>query len=62
MVENKSTAEFFAKIFNPFGPTIKPEIINPIMPGMFNFLSNNGENRMIESMRAKIKTGLLNGK
>ncbi|MNS30236.1 hypothetical protein D3C72_622610 [compost metagenome] len=61
IVENKSTAEFFAKIFNPCGPIITPEIISPIIPGILIFLSKIGESRIIKSINEKINTGLLKG-
>jgi hypothetical protein len=61
MVENNSIAEFFARRFNPCGPTITPEIINPMMPGIFNFLINIGERRIIRSINEKTSTGLFKG-
>ena len=62
MVENSSTAEFFAKTFNPCGPIIVPETINPIMPGILIFLRRIGDKRMINRMVEKIRTGFLSGK
>lgn len=38
IVENKSTAEFLARMFNPCGPMITPEIISPMIPGILIFL------------------------
>ena len=61
IVEKRSTAEFFAKIFKPCGPIITPEIISPIIPGILIFLSKIGESRIIKSINEKINTGLLKG-
>jgi len=61
-VENKSTAEFFARIFNPCGPMITPEMISPIIPGIFSFLSKMGDRRIINKIKEKISTGLIRGK
>ena len=61
IVENKSTAEFFARILSPCGPMITPEIISPIIPGIFIFFSKIGDNRIMKSIKEKINTGLLSG-
>jgi len=45
-----------------FGPMTMPAIIKPIMLGILNLLESNGEKRIIKSVRARISTGLLNGK
>ncbi len=62
IVENKSTAEFFANKFSPCGPMITPEMIKPIIPGMFIFLSKIGDSKIMKSIREKINIGLLSGK
>jgi hypothetical protein len=61
MVENKSTAEFFSRTLNPCGPIKTPAIINPIILGIFIFLSKIGDKRMIKRINENIKTGLPNG-
>jgi len=61
MVENKSTAEFFARMFRPCGPMMTPEMINPMIPGMFNRFNKMGDSNMINRINEKIKTGFFNG-
>jgi hypothetical protein len=61
MVENKSTALFFSRMFNPNGPIITPEIISPIIPGILSFCNKIGANRMISRINAKTNTGFENG-
>ena len=61
MVENKSTAEFFANKFKPCGPTKTPDRMRPIIPGIFNFLSNIGESKIINNTSEKTNTGFFNG-
>lgn len=61
MVENKSTAEFFSKIFKACGPITTPDIISPIMLGIFNRRNNIGANNMMARISEKISTGLCNG-
>lgn len=61
MVENKSIAEFFSRMFNPFGPITTPEIIKPIMPGMFSRLKRIGEKSIINSIRENTSTGFVKG-
>jgi hypothetical protein len=61
IVENKSIALLFSKIFNPEGPIITPDIINPIIPGIFNFLRTIGESKIIERTSEKINIGLDKG-
>jgi hypothetical protein len=57
MVENKSMAEFFSSIFRPCGPMITPEIIRPIIPGIFSFFNKIGESKMISRINEKIRIG-----
>ena len=38
-----------------------PEMIKPIIPGIFNLLSRMGDNRMINKINENISTGLPNG-
>jgi hypothetical protein len=61
IVENSSMAEFFSRILSPNGPITTPEIINPIIPGIFNFLSRMGDNRIIKRIKENISTGFSNG-
>ena len=61
MVENRSTAEFFSRIFSPCGPIMTPEIIKPIIPGIFNFRSRIGESKIISRIKEKINTGFPSG-
>jgi len=61
MVENKSTAEFFSNQFNPCGPMIIPEMINPIIPGTLIGLRRMGESRIMKRTREKMSTGLVSG-
>jgi hypothetical protein len=46
----------------PFGPTITPEMIKPIIAGIFNFLRTIGDNKMMNKISEKIKTGFFKGK
>ena len=46
---------------NACGPINKPEIINPIIPGIRNLLKTIGERRMINNKSEKTNTGLVNG-
>ena len=46
----------------PCGPIITPEIISPIIAGIFNFRNTIGDNKMINKMVEKIKTGFFKGK
>ena len=61
IVEKRSTAEFFSRIFSPCGPIITPEIIKPIMPGIFNLLRRIGESRIISRIKENINTGFPSG-
>ena len=61
MVEKRSIAELLANIFKPYGPITTPVIINPIIPGIFNFLSRMGDKRIINKINENISTGLSNG-
>jgi len=61
MVENKSIAELFSKIFNPYGPTITPAMISPIIPGILTFFKRIGKIRMMKRINEKMSTGLLRG-
>ena len=47
-------AEFFSRIFSPYGPITTPAIISPMIPGIFNFLSRMGDNRMINKINENI--------
>jgi hypothetical protein len=47
--------------WNPFGPIITPEMINPINPGTLNLLKIMGENRMINRRSEKVRIGFSNG-
>jgi len=61
MVEKRSIAEFLASRFNPWGPTITPASINPMMPGILTLLNSRGARRMINKITAKTSTELWNG-
>jgi len=39
-----------------------PAMINPIIPGILNFLSRMGDNKIINKIREKISTGFPNGR
>ncbi len=67
MVENNLTEPSDSRSFspiklNPFGPTITPEIINPIMEGILILLSKIGDKSMIKRMSEKINTGFFKGR
>jgi hypothetical protein len=40
---------------------ITPEMINPIIPGIFIFFNKIGDNKIMKSINEKINTGLLSG-
>jgi hypothetical protein len=61
IVEKRSTALFFSNIFNPWGPIINPEIINPIIPGIFSLRKTIGARSIIKSINEKTRTGLFRG-
>jgi hypothetical protein len=61
IVEKRSTAEFFSRILSPYGPIITPEIISPIILGIFNLLSRMGDNRMINRINENMSTGFPSG-
>jgi len=61
IVENKSTAEFFASMFKPGGPMITPDIISPIIPGIFSLLSKIGDSSMMNNTNEKTSTGFFSG-
>ena len=61
MVEKRSIAEFFSKMPNPYGPIKTPEIIKPMIPGIFIFFNNIGDNKMISNTNENISTGLCSG-
>ena len=61
MVENKLMAEFFSSMFRPSGPMITPEMIKPIIPGIFSFFNTMGESRMINRISEKINIGFCKG-
>ena len=44
------------------GPIKTPEIIKPIIPGILKRLNNSGENKIINKVSAKIKTGFFTGR
>jgi hypothetical protein len=46
----------------PFGPTITPEMIKPIIAGILSFRKMIGESKMMNKMSEKIKTGFFKGK
>jgi len=67
MVENNLTEPSDSRSFspiklNPFGPTITPEIINPIMEGILILRSKIGDKSMIKRMSEKINTGFFKGR
>jgi len=49
-------------ICKPFGPIKTPEMISPIIPGILNLLKINGENRIMSSVSARIRTGFFKGR
>jgi hypothetical protein len=61
-VEKRSTAEFLARIFRPCGPMMTPEIIRPIIPGIFNLFRSMGDNRIMNRIKEKTSTGFSRGK
>jgi len=61
IVENNSMALLFSKILKPKGPIITPEIINPIMPGMFILRKIIGAKSITKSISEKTKTGFVSG-
>jgi hypothetical protein len=46
----------------PCGPIITPEMIRPIIAGIFIFLNKMGDSKMIKSNREKTNTGFLSGR
>lgn len=66
IVENNFTdpsdsSNFSPIKLNPFGPTMTPEIINPMMDGILIFLSKMGDSSMIKRISEKINTGFFKG-
>lgn len=61
IVENKSTALFFAKRLKPNGPITTPEMINPMIPGICSLRRNMGAKSIINKINEKIRTGFFNG-
>jgi hypothetical protein len=62
IVEKRSTAEFFSRRLKPKGPIRTPDIISPIIPGIFNLFNRIGERRMINKINENSRTGLVRGK
>jgi hypothetical protein len=61
IVEKRSTAELRARIFKPYGPITTPDIIKPIIPGIFSFLSRMGDSKIINNINEKIRIGFASG-
>jgi hypothetical protein len=61
IVEKRSTAEFFCMRKKPLGPTIIPEMISPMIPGILNRLKTSGTRRIIKRITEKIRTEFVNG-
>ncbi len=62
MVENNSTAELLRMMFKAFGPMSTPEMIRPMMLGMFILLRITGASKMINKIIEKINTGFSSGR
>jgi hypothetical protein len=62
LTEPSDSSNFSPIKLNPLGPTITPEIINPMMEGILIFLSKIGDKSMIKRMSEKIKTGFFKGR
>jgi len=45
-----------------FGPMRIPDMISPMIPGILKRLNRSGENKMISSVSARIKTGFFTGR
>jgi hypothetical protein len=61
IVEKRFTAEFLSIRKKPCGPTIIPEIIKPIIPGILNRLRRTGARRIMNRITEKINTESLKG-
>jgi hypothetical protein len=48
-------------MFNPKGPMTAPEMISPMMLGMFSFRSNTGASRIMARINENISTGFWSG-
>jgi hypothetical protein len=68
MIYNKPVFDSSSKLFvdsmmcSECGPIITPARIKPMIPGILKRLNNSGENKMINSVRARIRTGFFNGR
>jgi hypothetical protein len=49
-------------IWSEFGPIKTPAIIKPIIPGILNRLNKSGENKIINNVNARIRTGFFTGR
>jgi hypothetical protein len=62
LTEPSDSRSFSPIKLNPFGPTITPEIISPIMEGILILLSKMGDKSMMKRMSEKINTGFFKGR
>lgn len=44
-------------MLKPCGPMITPEIINPMIPGIFNLFNRIGANKIMNNISEKTNTG-----
>jgi hypothetical protein len=61
IVENIFTPALSVMRFSPYGPTITPAIMSPIILGTLIRLRSIGDTSTINRSRAKISTGFVNG-
>jgi hypothetical protein len=61
-VPSSSIVESRANISSPFGPTIIPAIMGPIIAGTLSFPISIGNNKKINTAKPNMRTGSSRGK
>ena len=61
-VPSNSMVESRANSSSPFGPTIIPAIIGPIIAGTLSFLISIGDNKKMNTAKPNMRTGSCRGK
>lgn len=61
LIQPSEAKEFSPITPRPLGPIMIPDKINPMIPGILNFLNKIGESKMMKSIRENTKTGFVNG-
>ena len=62
VLDNSSKLLVDSMIWSEFGPIKTPAIIKPIIPGILNRLNKSGENKIINNVNARIRTGFFTGR